>query len=130
MRWGPATFAIGILCFFLIGPAGPCGPSTELGFLLLLLGYLGTLAGWCGSAAAVAGAMRHDRSQVTRPGWAAAGVSAAVVVILLGVDPASPSIAWTPFALLWPPLTASGIAIARWRAKRRVTSAGVMDRSG
>ena len=52
---------ISVICFFLIGPVGPCGPSTPWGFLAMLIAFAGFIAAWVVSIVAlIAGLIRRQ----------------------------------------------------------------------
>jgi hypothetical protein len=121
MNAGPLIFSFGLLCLFLVGPFGPCGPSSPLGLLLLLGGFLAGVGGWCVSAIALAAAAKRDRSELVRAGFVAAGLAFAGAMAVAYTMPEGPESWFAARRVViwaWPPLAAACVAIGRWYRER------------
>ena len=127
MITGPALCGIAVLCFVLIGPVGPCGPSSPLGIPLLLGGFLSAAAGWMVSLVALLSVARSDsRSELLRPSMAATGVTAVlagVTAFTMAQGPESSSAAMKTVVGVWPPLAAASVLVARWLRERATRGA-------
>ena len=95
---------------------GPCGPSSALGLLLVVIGSLAALLGWCVSTVSVARGMAKGTLR-TEGGAFLIGAVAAVALstVLSFSEPAGEHAATALLVFVWtcPPLVAGAIVVAQ-----------------
>jgi hypothetical protein len=126
MKVGPGLCAFAMLCFFLTGPVGPCGPSSPFGLPLLFGGFLSAIVGWLVCVAALIGAAwSGTRSELGVPvlvAGALTGAIAAVAAFTTAQGPESWTAAGTAATVSWPPFSA--ISVVVYRSLRQKAKAG------
>ncbi len=133
MKAGPVLCGVALLCIGLVGPFGPCGPSSALGLPLFFGGVLLGGVGWCVSIGALFGAVwSGPRRELVYP----ALVGTALVTVLglawslAGGDSGrNASEARTTMLMAGPPMIAASVSISRWwrqavEASRRASEQG------
>ena len=108
MILAPILFAAGAACLLLVGPFGPCGPGTALGYIGILVGLPLFWIGWAFSLVAVVIAGVKHAPKIGRSAIEAAGVTVTVAIIALYATSDLSSL-WS--LGLWPLVTAAAAAI-------------------
>jgi hypothetical protein len=108
METGAVLFGVALICLFLTGPSGPCGPGTLLGVILLPIGLLSGGAAWIAATVSLLGALRFRevRSATRVPMLAATPLAAVIAVLMKRTDEAWTDAGWILFCL-WPPTVAA-----------------------
>jgi hypothetical protein len=114
METGAVLFGVALVCLFLTGPSGPCGPGTVLGVFLLPFGLFSVGLAWLVSTASLLGSLRYRelRSATHVPVLVATPLATVVALLLKRADEP-----WTAAGLVlfcaWPPTVATVYAIRR-----------------
>lgn len=128
MQLGPKIWGVGVLCFLLVGPVGPCGPASILGAVFLFAAFPVAIVGWLVSVIVLLfAAARATRAELIRPAVAATMVVA--LLTLVGAFTLGDAYERWMDALViacasWPPVIAACVVVARWRRERAPMSRG------
>jgi hypothetical protein len=100
VRYGPIFCAVAVVAFILIGPVGPCGPSSALGLPLLLIAWFFALCGWvvCGITLMSVVRKHQTRSHVPRALLYGTLAAAVLALIAQGIYMAHGERDWWAFA--------------------------------
>jgi hypothetical protein len=127
MRIGPALCAFAMVCLFLVGPVGPCGPGSPLGLPLMFGGAGSLIIGWLISFFAFLRAVwRGPRSRLGTAALAALGTACGLAFAASYMNAAGPkawSAAATTAVLSWPPLAAASVVVGTWLQGRKANAA-------
>ena len=111
MEKGAVLFGVALICLFLSGPIGPCGPATVRGLILLPIGILSFGAAWMVSIASLLAELRFPtrRSRLAVPvllGTTLAGSLAVLMKRAAGNAWTWPDAGWA-LCCVWPPTVAA-----------------------
>jgi hypothetical protein len=114
VKQGAVLFGIAVVCLFLVGPIGPCGPSTPWGLIMLVAAGLSFILAWLVSLGSFLVKLRHrkSRSMLLIPLLVATPLAASFAVFMTR---AGSVWRWTDagwqLLCLWPPTVATVYAV-------------------
>ncbi len=130
MEKGAVLFRVALICLFLSGPIGPCGPATVRGLILLPIGILSFGAAWMVSIASLLAKLRRStRSRLAVPvliGTTLAGSVAVLMKRAAGNAWTWPDAGWA-LCGVWPPTVAAVYAGQTWLRRSIATSHDVAE---
>lgn len=117
---------VGLICLWLAGPSGPCGPGTLLGTLFFVAGYPVAVIGWVLCFVSVITLLRNPRTRsgLTIPAFAATPLAAGLTILFTRPDELLRH-AWQLLVAVWPPLVAVFFVARGWLLRRQ--QSGIYD---